>query len=231
MNKGKLKEALSVKQKKKVFYLLDDKKKIQTFKPWLGDMFSFLYDRIMSNSIFPKKFNGSIQKHFEILKNEFQHIHNKNTLEIATGSGNAVQFLNNDNLYTGTDISAGLLRIAVKKFNQNNFRNSEFYIADANDLPFIDNFFDLSFCHLSLNFFDNLDNFIKELKRVLKPGGMFFCSVPVPEKKKPDVKIRGTLYSEIELKQLFSKFGFMFEKLPYENGVLLYFKAQLLGKN
>jgi len=228
MNKGKLKAAFSVKQNKKVFYLLDDKKQIKTFKPWLGDMFSFLYDRFMSYSIFPKKFNGSIQKHFEILKNEFQNIHNKNILEIATGSGNAVKFLNNDNLYTGTDISAGLLRIAAKKFNQNNFRNAEFYIADANDLPFIDDFFDLSFCHLSLNFFDNLDKFITELKRVLKPGGMFFCSVPIPEKKKPDVKIRGTLYSEDELKQLFSKFGFIFEKLPNENGALLYFKAQLI---
>lgn len=230
MNTGKLKKFVEVTKKKKVFYLIDDKKKIRTFKPWLGDMFSFLYDRIMSKSIFPDKFNGSIQRHFEILKNEFQNIHNKNILEIATGSGNAVKFLNNDNLYTGTDISAGLLRIAVKKFYQNKFRNAEFYIVDANDLPFNDKFFDLSLCNLSLNFFDSIDNFIIELKRILKPGGMFFCSVPIPEKKKPNVQIRGALYSADELKQLFGKYGFMFEKLQYENGALLYFKAQLLGE-
>jgi len=59
------------------------------------------------------------------------------------------------------------------------------------------------------------------------PDGIFFCSVPIPDKKKPDVKIRGTLYSEEEQKQLFGKYGFRFEKLPYENGALLYFKAIL----
>jgi ubiquinone/menaquinone biosynthesis C-methylase UbiE len=165
------------------------------------------------------------------LKYEFQDIHFQNILEIATGSGNAVKFLNNDNLYTGTDISAGLLRIAVKKFNQNKFKNAEFYIADASDFPFADNFFDLSFCNLSLNFFKNLDSFIMELKRTLKTGGIFLCSVPVPEKTKSHVKIRGKLYSEHKLKQLFGKYGFRFEKLHYENGALLYFKAQLIDEN
>jgi len=223
----KLKEQVNTKMKKKIYYLLDDNLKIRTFKPWLSDMFSFLYDSIMSKSIFPKKFNGSIQKHFEILKNEFQNTHNKKIVEIATGSGNAVKFLNNDNLYAGTDISSGLLRIAVKKFNQNRFQNVEFYVADANDLPFNDNFFDVGLCNLSINFFNDINKFIMELGRVLKPLGMFFCSIPVPEMKKSNVKIRGTLYSEEELKHLFGKHNFIFEKMPYENGALLYFKAQL----
>lgn len=224
----KLKDSIKIKQKDKIYYLLDENRKIRKYKPWLGDMFSFLYDRIMSKSIFPKKFNGSIQKHFEILKSELRNIHNKNILEIATGSGNAIKFLNNDNLYTGTDISSGLLRIAVKKFNQNKFQDAEFYVTDANNMPFNNDFFDLALCNLSLNFFDGISNFIKELNRVLKPGGIFFCSVPISEKKKPNVEIRGTLYSEDELKQVFEKNNFRFEKIPQENGALLYFKAQLI---
>lgn len=59
----KLKESLKVIRKNNIYYVLDDKAKIKKFKPWLGDIFAFLYDRIMQKSVFPKKFNGYIEKH------------------------------------------------------------------------------------------------------------------------------------------------------------------------
>ncbi|MGQ1787458.1 MULTISPECIES: class I SAM-dependent methyltransferase [unclassified Saccharicrinis] len=203
MNTRKRKESVRVTKEKKVFNVLYDNGKIRKYKPWLGDMFSFLYNMIMDKSVFPNKFNGSIQKHFEILKGEFQDIHHQKILDIAAGSGNAVEFLRNDNSYIGTDISSGLLGMAAKKFNHSVFENAEFYVTDANNMPFGNNFFDLSLCHLTLNFFTNIDNFILELKRVLKPGGIFFSGTPTPEKKKTDVKIGGTLYAEDELKEMF----------------------------
>ena len=83
----KIKESFKVIQKNNIYYVLDDNGKVKKYKPWLGDMFSFLYDRIMEKSIFPKKFKGSISKHFDILKNEYQDFHGKVLLEIATGSG------------------------------------------------------------------------------------------------------------------------------------------------
>ena len=111
MNKIMIKETVKIVKKNGIYHLLDNNSKVRKFKPWLGDLLSFLYDRIMEKSIFPKKFNGSIIKHFQILKIEFENIHNMNILEFATGSGNSLEFLNNDNIYTGIDISTGLLHI------------------------------------------------------------------------------------------------------------------------
>jgi SAM-dependent methyltransferase len=223
----KIQESIKIIQKNKIYYILDDNGKVKKFKPWLGDMFSFLYDRIMEKSIFPKKFKGSMAKHFDILKKEYQNIHGKNLLEIATGSGYAAYLLNSDNSYTGIDISSGLLCQAVNKFKENNFRDAEFFVADANEMPFNNEFFDVAICDLSLNFLGNIETFIKELKRVMKNGSIFYCSVPVPERKDLKSKIRGRLYSENELKIWFEKCRFSFIPKPFENGALLYFEAKL----
>lgn len=226
-----LKKDVSVLLKKNIYYLTDETGNPKRYKPWLGDIFAFLYDKIMEKSIFPKKFKGSINKHFEILKNEFKDIHGYNVLEIAAGSGNAVNFLNNDNKYTGIDISPGLLKIAYSKFKKYGFKDIELYNANANQLPFRDNTFNFAFCNLSLNFFDDIEAFLQELKRVLKSGSAFFCSVPVPERKAADSKIRGTLYSQEELSSLFKKYNFNFESKAYKNGAVLYFSAILTAIN
>jgi len=226
MDKEKIKVPLKVIKKNQIYYLMDNHSKARKCKPWLGDMLCFLYDRIMEKSVFPKKFNGSIEKHYEILKDALKEICGKEVLEIATGSGNAVRFLNEDNFYTGIDISPGLLRRAFKNFEKQGFLNSEFYVANAADLPFNNDLFDIALCHLSLNFFSDIESFILELKRVLKPGGQFYCSVPVQEKKSQRAKIHGNLYTTETLRNLFRKHQFDFEKLIYENGALLYFKAQ-----
>lgn len=55
--------------------------------------------------------------------------------------------------YTGTDISPSLLRKAVKSFKVAGFKEAEFYVTSADDLPFDDNGFDIALCILSLNFF------------------------------------------------------------------------------
>jgi ubiquinone/menaquinone biosynthesis C-methylase UbiE len=223
----KLKESVKITEKNNICYILNDKGKIKKYKPWLGEMFSFLYDRIMGKSIFPKKFKGSISKHFDILKVEYQNFHDKNLLEIATGSGFSVNLINNDNSYTGIDISSGLLRQAVKRFEKNGFRDAKFIVADARDLPFVNDLFDIIICDLSLNFLGHIESFIKELKRVMKKGSVFYCSVPLPEKKDPKVRIHGNLYSENELRTYFEKYKFNFIPKPFQNGALLYFEARL----
>ena len=199
-----IKESIKVIKKNDIFFLLDQNGRVRKFKPWLGDMFSFLYDRIMVKSVFPKKFKGSIERHFEILKAEYQKITGSNVLEIATGSGFTASLLNPDNFYAGIDISRGLLLRAVKRFKQNNFRDTHFFVADANDIPFINDFFDVVICDLSLNFLGEIEVFIQELKRVMKKEAVFYCSVPLPERKNPKVQIHGSLYSENELKTFFA---------------------------
>jgi hypothetical protein len=95
-----LKNGIKTIEKKGLYYIVEDGGRLLKFKPWLGDAFSFLYDFIMKNSIFPKKFGGDINLHFEILSEELKDVHKKRVLELATGSGSAVIFLPNDNLYT-----------------------------------------------------------------------------------------------------------------------------------
>jgi ubiquinone/menaquinone biosynthesis C-methylase UbiE len=225
----KLKESLKVIQKNKIYYILNDELKKKKFKPWLAPVLCFLYDQIMSKLIFPKNFKGSIAKHSEILKSLYQNIHSKEILEIATGSGSTAYLLNNDNSYTGIDISIELLYQAVKKFKKNNFHDAEFFVADANDMPFSNDFFDVTICNLSLQFLSNIEIFIKELKRVMKKDSIFYCSVPLSEIKDIKVKIpiHGNLYSKEELKTYFEKNEFEFLPEPFENGALLYFEAKL----
>ncbi|MDM8534445.1 class I SAM-dependent methyltransferase [Clostridiaceae bacterium HSG29] len=221
-----IKENFTVK-KQEINYLIDRSGKIKKFKPWLGYLFSFSYDKLMEKSVFPKLLNANINKHFEILKNEFIDIHSLNIIELGTGSGALAEVLPNDNRYVGIDISKGLLKKANYKFKKNNFDNFELYNSSADELPFEDNSFDYAICNLSLNFFDDINLFINELKRVLKTNSIFFCSVPIPERKLEKSKISGTLYSENELNQIFKKYDFDFESKSYENGAILYFTAIL----
>lgn len=222
-----LKQTTQTIKKRGIHYILQHDGKTRRFKPWLGDSFSFLYDAIMEKSVFPKKFGGNMSRHFEILQQALQDIHNRHVLELATGTGNATNFLANDNHYTGTDISPGLLRKAVKRLHTAGFNHAECYVASADDLPFADDCFEVCLCHLSLNFFSHIDVVFQEVKRVVRPHAVFICSVPVPERNTRKSPIRGTLYSEDELKTRLQKFHFVYERITGENGALLYFKATL----
>ncbi len=220
-----LKSGIQIIKKKDLCYIVKGESSVKQFKPWLGDSFSFLYDFIMKSSIFPKKFGGDMSKHYEILSQELKGVHGKRVLELATGSGSAVNFLPNDNQYTGTDISPGLLRKAVKSFRSAGFKNVEFYVASSDNLPFDDNHFNIVLCILSLNFFNDVNKVFQEIKRVTVPDAIFICSVPIPERNKLQSTIRGTLYSEEELARICKEHGFSYESIPFENGALLYFRA------
>ena len=205
--------------KKGINYIIQDS--IKKEKPWLGDIFAFMYDSIMEKSVFQKKFGANINRHFEILKKELKDIHAKQVIELAAGSGSAINFLNNDNYYIGTDISPGLIRQAVKKFNKANFKAFEFYLTSADSLPFTEASFDLCLCILALNFFPDIELVIKEFIRVAKRNAIFFCAVPVPERNTLNTIINGKLYSEEQLKAVFEKHKLKFESIPAENGAIL----------
>jgi SAM-dependent methyltransferase len=220
-----IKEGIRTIEKKGLIYLIKDSNRLVRYKPWLGERIAFLYDYIMKLSVFPKKFGGDIDKHFSILSEILKDIKGKQVLELGTGSGSAAEFLHPDNQYTGTDISTGLLKQAVKHFKNAGFKNLEFYVTSTDSLPFIDSTFDLCLCILSLNFFDDIGAVFKEVNRVLKAGGLLVCAVPVPERNESNSVIHGTLMSESELNEICSSNGFMFEPISSRNGALLYFKA------
>lgn len=220
-----LKKGTKVVNKKGLNYLIGSDGKPLRFKPWLGNYFSFLYDFIVEKSIFPKKFGGDMAEHHDILRQELKVVQGKQVLELATGSGSAVNFLAEDNRYTGIDVSPGLLKRAVNRFLSAGFKEAEFYVASADDLPFEDESFEVCICILSLNFFDDLAEVLNEVNRVLVSGSVFVCAVPVPERNTIGSTIRGKLHSEAGLAKVFSQNGFRFESIPRKNGALLYFRA------
>ncbi|BBE30320.1 hypothetical protein OSSY52_04610 [Tepiditoga spiralis] len=199
--------------------------KLLKYKPWLGDLFSFFYDNIMKKSVFPKKFGSSLEKHYDFFNSELKKFDNFIILDLACGNASISKFLNKSNFYYGIDISKGLLKNAIKNLNVNGFQNFELYLANASELPFEDDKFDVCLCNLAINFFNDLDKVLTEIKRVLKDKGVFIGVVPVPEKNYRNSKINGTLYSEKKLESIFEKNGFNFKSYNYENGALLYFKS------
>jgi SAM-dependent methyltransferase len=201
--------------------------KARRYTPWLGDLFSFFYDSIMEKSVFPKKLGASFDKHMDFIRTVLSEVHNASVLEIGTGSGSLSELLPPDNRYTGSDISEGLLRIGLKKFVRKGFADISMVLCGAEDLLFEENSFDLCVCNLTLNFIGDIERAVAQIRSVLKSGGVFLCSVPVPERNTKKSIIRGRLLTEKELKSLFESAGFRFTSFKVSNGAILYFKGEL----
>jgi SAM-dependent methyltransferase len=102
---------------------------------------------------------------------------------------------------------------------------SDWCEASADDLPLPDETFDVALCHLGLQFFVDKPAAVRELRRVLVPGGRLFVNVPGPTPRLfaeleealsrhlgPDVAgfVRAvfSLHDPAELRDLFSSAGF-----------------------
>lgn len=75
----------------------------------------------------------------------------------------------------GADHSAEMLKVA-RRLSEDAGLDAEWVMADAADLPFDSNVFDLALCQQALQFFPDRPAALHELRRVLKPGGrLAFC--------------------------------------------------------
>jgi len=94
---------------------------------------------------------------------------NSNVLDIATGSGDiAYLFSKNTQHVTGIDFTPEMIDIAKKRFKDTNIN---FLIADALELPFEDNSFDIVSISFGIRNVDDINQAIKEMHRVLKSNG------------------------------------------------------------
>lgn len=98
-------------------------------------------------------------------------------LDIACGTGEpAISIatkLNGTGEVIATDISPEPLKVGEARALQRNLTNISFRIADAHQLPFDDRQFDRVTSRLGLMFFADLPKALREIHRVLKPGGRF----------------------------------------------------------
>lgn len=99
-------------------------------------------------------------------------------LEIGAGTGIVTRHLR-DRLgpavtMTATDLNPPMLAVAEKKFEGDG--NISFEQADALDLPYEDDSFDVIACQFVHMFYPDRDKAHAEAKRVVKPGGRYIFS-------------------------------------------------------
>lgn len=106
-------------------------------------------------------------------------------LDIATGTGDLAILMakTNANKIIGLDISVGMLEVGQQKILDKKLSKTiEMVLADSENMPFEDNYFDAITVAFGIRNFENLEKGLKEILRVLKPNGVFVIletSVPV----------------------------------------------------
>ena len=137
-----------------------------------------------------ERLNLETSKPSDILVNEHwlrykfvsQFIENKIVLDIACGSGYGSNYLAEKGAreVIGGDIDTKTIEKDKKKYRRDNLRFQE---ANALSLVFADNYFDVVVSLETIEHFSEHDQkrYLKELKRVLKPGGLLILSTPNSE--------------------------------------------------
>lgn len=102
---------------------------------------------------------------------EFAGADGLKVLEIGCGLGtDGAQFAKAGADYTGIDLTEASIELARKRFELFGLKG-EFRVADAEHLDFADDSFDLVYSHGVLHHTPDIDAAIREVHRVLKPGG------------------------------------------------------------
>jgi len=105
---------------------------------------------------------------------------NELILDIGTGTGEPG--LTIATMLTGgkviiTDLSEDMIAIAAENAMLRGIENIETIVCDVSEIPFADNTFDAISCRFGFMFFPDMVLALKEIVRVLKPGGRVATSV------------------------------------------------------
>lgn len=93
-------------------------------------------------------------------------------LDVGTGAGHtALRFAPKVRHVIATDLTKAMVEKAAELAAEQNLRNIETKVADAEKLPFDDETFDLVTCRLALHHFPNPQQALQEFARVLKYPG------------------------------------------------------------
>ena len=109
-------------------------------------------------------------------------------LDIAAAAGHtALTFAPHVKHVTATDITPEMLPVAARQAAERGISNISLETADAENLPYPDNQFDLVTCRIAAHHFPNVARFLAESARVLRPGGL----LAVVDNIAPGSRLRG----------------------------------------
>ncbi len=128
-------------------------------------------------------------------------------LDVATGTGRLAEALFRmpgfDGYIVGLDLSRGMLAPAQRKLAACAQRTLWIW-ADAMELPFESDVFDVVACLEALEFMPDPAQVVREMVRVLRPGGLFLATNRVgPER----VLLPGKTYTEDQFRALLERAG------------------------
>jgi SAM-dependent methyltransferase len=102
-------------------------------------------------------------------------------LDVGCGTGTiarlAAERVGPNGRVSALDVNAAMLSVARSLPSANPIK---WYETAAESVPLPDNSFDVVFCGISLQFFADKTAALREMRRVLKPGGRAYISTPMP---------------------------------------------------
>lgn len=151
---------------------------------------------------------------YPVLLEKLSHIPFQSALDLGCGTGEMLKLIlqadHRKKLY-GIDLSEEMLIVARSKLPD----QGKLLLGDSESLPFPDSSFDVVYCNDSFYHYPAPQNVLREVHRVLKPGGTFLlgdCGQPfvgriimnvyMRHSKEGDVKI----YSKEEVVSMLSQF-------------------------
>lgn len=162
---------------------------------------------------FGEKMNESNKFLYNLTFDTMNPKDNDSILEIGFGNGKFFDKLfsmaKNLTIY-GIDFSTEMVS-AAKKNNPTPIKSGKLSLQTGNSdkLPFADNSFDKVFCINVVYFWENPAEHLREIRRVLKPGGKLFCGLKSKENmlKMPFTQYHFTLYEDQELAKVLQNNG------------------------
>ena len=150
---------------------------------------------------------------YHVLLEKLSHIPFQSALDLGCGTGEMLKLILQEDTHKelcGIDLSEKMLAVAKSKLPE----QVKLILGDSESLPFSDNAFDVVYCNDSFHHYPAPQNVLREVYRVLKPGGTFLmgdCWQPLVGRaimnfymrhsKEGDVKI----YSEAEMVSMLSE--------------------------
>jgi len=107
----------------------------------------------------------------------WQHLKGNTVLDIAcaTGYGSNFLFRKGSASVTGADLSEKVIAYAKGRYIKDGLN---FVVGDAQHVPFPDSSFDSVVSMETIEHLPDYQEYLRECKRVLRPGGVFICSTP-----------------------------------------------------